>query len=162
MLDGGIATLGIDEHTAVVIDLGAGTLSVQGRGNAYWRRNGSALKLENDTVSALSELQQFTPAARSETKHVSEVPGSPLELAELVSAGGVNSVESLAKLVLLAQTGGEGFVDPTPIVEGILSARIKARKNGNYELADELRSILNDSGIEINDSVNGTTWDVTK
>jgi cysteinyl-tRNA synthetase len=64
--------------------------------------------------------------------------------------------------VLLAQSGGEGFVDPTPIVEGILSARFNARKNGNYELADELRSILNDSGIEINDGLNGTTWEITK
>ena len=162
MLEDGTATLGIDEHTAVIIDLGAGTLSVQGRGNAHWRSNGSALTLENDTTTQLSQLQQFTPVAKSEVKDSLVVPSSPLELAEVVSSGGDNSVESLAKLVLLAQTGGNGFIDPAPMVEGILSARINARKNGNYELADELRNILNNAGIEINDSASGTTWEITK
>ena len=64
--------------------------------------------------------------------------------------------------MLLAQTGGEGFIDPTPIVEGIISARKNARKNGNYELADELRNILNNAGIEINDGASGTTWEIPK
>ena len=162
MLEEGTATLGIDEHTAVIIDLGAGTLSVQGRGNAYWRRNGSVLTLGNDTTTQLSELQQFTPVETQVIKDTPVALSSPLALAEAVSAGGANSVESLAKLVLLAQTGGEGFIDPAPMVEGILSARINARKNGNYELADELRNILNNAGIEINDSASGTTWEITK
>ena len=162
MLEEGTATLGIDEHTAVIIDLGAGTLSVQGRGNAHWRRNGSVLKLENETVTPLTQLQQFTPVAKSEVKDSLLVPSSPLELAEAVSANPENSVELLAKLVQLAQTGGEGFIDPAPMVEGIISARFNARKNGNYELADELRSILKDAGIEINDSASGTTWEITK
>jgi cyanophycinase-like exopeptidase len=161
MLEEGTATLGIDEHTAVIIDLDNGTLSVQGRGNAHWRNNGSVLTLENDAIVPLLQLQQSEVVTKSEVIEFLIVPSSPLELAEAVNANPGNSVEFLAKLVQLAQTGGEGFIDPAPMVEGILSVRINARKNCNYELADKLRNILKDSGIEIYDSASGTTWEIT-
>jgi len=43
--------------------------------------------------------------------------------------------------VQLAATGGQGFVDPAPLIEGVLNARVSARSSGQYELADELRDV---------------------
>jgi cysteinyl-tRNA synthetase len=62
----------------------------------------------------------------------------------------------------MAETGGEGFIDPSLIVEGILAARVLARSNGNYELGDNLRDILTRAGIEIKDGANGTSWSINK
>lgn len=162
-LPDGTATLGIDEHTAVIIDLQESTIKVLGRASAHWRINGTELLLENESVTPLSQLVGFTPPTQPrESTTQSSAPSSPQELAEAVTAGSSDSGGYLAKLVLMAQTGGEGFIDPTPIVEGILNARVKARKSGNFELADELRDILTVAGIEINDGASGSSWTITK
>ena len=159
----GTATLGIDEHTAVIIDLEQGTLSVQGRANAHWRMNGSEMLLENESVTPLSQLQGFSPTVASKDIEVqSTEPQSPAELAEAISSGSDSAPSHLAKLVLMAQTGGEGFIDPSSIVEGILAARVQARSDGNYQLGDDLRDILTRAGIEIKDGADGTSWSITK
>jgi len=162
-LPAGTATLGIDEHTAVIIDLEQGTLSVQGRANAHWRMNGAEMLLENESVTPLSQLQGFSPTVASKDIEVqSTEPQSPAELAEAISSGSDSAPSYLAKLVLMAETGGEGFIDPSSIVEGILAARVQARSDGNYQLGDDLRDILTRAGIEIKDGANGTSWSITK
>ena len=35
-----------------------------------------------------------------------------------------------------------------------------ARKEKNFELADKIRTELDSKGIILNDTVNGTTWDI--
>ena len=159
----GTATLGIDEHTAVIIDLNDGTLKVTGRANAYWRLNGATKVLLNDTITPLSELQVVAEAQIIQEGHTNTAvlePESALELADAVSAGLGNISGHLAKLVQMAQTGGTDFIDPGPLVEGILSARLEARGDKNFELADSLRKILSSAGIEISDNPDGTTWTI--
>jgi cysteinyl-tRNA synthetase len=58
----------------------------------------------------------------------------------------------------LSATGGEGYIDPTDLVEGVLAARVNARANGQYGLADELRDSLVKAGIDVQDTPTGTTW----
>ncbi|HEY5104070.1 MAG TPA: hypothetical protein VII65_03400, partial [Acidimicrobiales bacterium] len=41
----GVATLGIDEHTALILDLTSDTLQVMGRAHGYWRLNGDVTVL---------------------------------------------------------------------------------------------------------------------
>jgi hypothetical protein len=48
--------LGIDEHTAAVFDLGAGTLSVRGRGGLTLRRAGTSRSIPSGTLLALEEF----------------------------------------------------------------------------------------------------------
>ena len=38
--------------------------------------------------------------------------------------------------------------------------RTEAKKNKNFELADKIRNELDEKGIILNDTVNGTTWDI--
>ena len=82
----------------------------------------------------------------------------PIHLAQTVARGGEDATSALARLVQLAITGGEGYVDPTPLVEGILKARVSARASGQYALADELRDVLTVAGFEIRDELGGSTW----
>ena len=39
-------------------------------------------------------------------------------------------------------------------------AAIEAKKEKNFELADQIRADLDEKGIILNDTVNGTTWDI--
>lgn len=158
-LPDGVATLGVDEHTALIIDLASDTVSVKGRSNGYWRRDGESRVLENDSTTSLEELRTLPP---SPTRVPVSTPApslqGPVELGEVAAKGGGVGLEALAQLVQLATTGGEGFIDPTALVEGILSARVSARANAQYDLADELRDTLLKAGFDVQDSPDGTTW----
>ena len=56
-LPGDAAVLGVDEHTAVLIDAGDDTVRVVGRGNLTIRRHGHSTPLPAGTALSLSELR---------------------------------------------------------------------------------------------------------
>ncbi len=159
-LPAGVATLGIDEHTALILDLEDDTVQVLGKSNGYWRLNGETTVLANGSVTALSELRSITPTRTRPTSGNAEPlrTSAPSELAHTVAAGGPGAHEALAQLVQLATTGGKEFVDPAPLVESVLEVRVKARSAGQYELADQLRDVLSKAGVDIHDGPDGSTW----
>jgi hypothetical protein len=159
-LPAGVATLGVDEHTALILDLEADTLSVLGKSHGYWRLGGTVRVLENTSTISLSELRSLEAPRVIAAPASVDAPSSksPKDLAELVLKGGPESIEALAQLVELSATGGEGFIDPTILVEGVLAARVTARANGQYEFADELRDSLVNANIDVQDTPTGTTW----
>jgi hypothetical protein len=159
-LPAGVATLGVDEHTALVLDRELGTLTVLGKSHGYWRLGGTVRVLENGSSTPLEELQTIeAPEAPVEDRAVEAPPANlARDLAQCVLDGGPGAVEALAQLVQLSATGGEGFIDPTPLVDGVLAARVNARASGQYELADELRDSLVKAGIDVQDTPNGTVW----
>jgi hypothetical protein len=57
MLDGGAAVLGVDEHTACILDLDASTVTVRGNGGVTLRRGGRERRLESGTVASLDVLR---------------------------------------------------------------------------------------------------------
>jgi hypothetical protein len=154
----GIATLGVDEHTAVILDFSRGTLSVKGRANGYWRINGETLVLKNGATMELSELRTGSEATRPQPPAATRDADLPLDLAQTAAAGGEAGLKALARLVQMASTGGEGFIDPGPLVEGILNARLTARAQAQYDLADELRDVIIKAGIDVQDTPSGTVW----
>lgn len=46
------------------------------------------------------------------------------------------------------------------LVEEIITQRENARENKNWELADQLRNILNNSGIQLKDTKNTSSWSI--
>ncbi len=156
-----VVTLGIDEHTAVVLDRSAESLTVLGKSNAYWRKNGETRVLSNGETIALTDLRGMTTAKNRPSAHepVVQARDEPSDLAELVIAGGPDALIALAQLVKIASTGGQDYIDPTDLIERIIAVRLAARSNGHYDLADQLRDALVDSGIQIADTADGTTWE---
>jgi len=90
------AVLGVDEHTAVIFDLVAGTVEVRGRGGLTIRKNGASTVLAAPMVLAIADLRSMirtggavpiapTPAAESDQLEpgLSE-PDSPLPLPDIV------------------------------------------------------------------------------
>ena len=45
-------------------------------------------------------------------------------------------------------------------IENEIAKRVDAKKNKDYELADKIRAELDDKGIILNDTADGTTWDI--
>ena len=43
-------------------------------------------------------------------------------------------------------------------IEGLINQRNEARREKDFKLADEIRGILKEKGIEIEDTKNGTIW----
>jgi hypothetical protein len=159
-LPDGVATLGIDEHTALIFDFAEETLTVRGRANGYWRVNGQARVLENATTIHLSELRVDSITPRPQKAEAVRRANLPLELAEIAETGGEGGREALALLVQLASTGGEGFIDPTSLVEAVLKSRASARAQGHFELADQLRDVIVNAGIDVQDTPEGSTWSI--
>ena len=135
--------LGIDEHTALVVDLGAGRAAVRGRGNVTLRRNGDETVLASGHEFLLTLLGSQTarvvaPAALARTSDAdlaARVVTLERKLAEL---------ESRVTLV-------------EPLIEELLSLRAEARAMAAYEVADAIRDRLTSLGIEITDGPDGTT-----
>lgn len=158
-LDDDVATLGIDEHTALVIDLESDTLSVSGRSHAHWRRHGHSRILTNGEVVPLDELRSSNTVARlPTTRALLPTPaGEPEKLAQLITCG-TDVEESLATLVRLARMSSVQETAPSSLIDEILSVRQAAKDKGLYDLADQLRDALLVTGIEVHDTPNGPTW----
>ena len=45
-------------------------------------------------------------------------------------------------------------------IESLIEKRANAKQDKNYELADKIRSELDEKGIILNDSKEGTSWDI--
>ncbi len=154
-----VSVLGVDEHTALVLDLEDDSLRILGRSRGYWRRGANVKVLENGSVTNLGELRtrSFEPIDVTSTES-EPITTSNEQLAQRILDGAPNAVESLAQLVRRSESGGEGRIDPTTLIEGVLAAREKARAAGQYELADDLRDALVKASIDVHDGPSGSTW----
>jgi hypothetical protein len=63
LLPDGVDILGVDEHTAAIFDLDAGTVSIRGRGGLTLRRNGHSQRFENGITMPVSELGRGVAAS---------------------------------------------------------------------------------------------------
>jgi hypothetical protein len=56
LLPDAVDVLGVDEHTAAIFDIDAGTVTIRGRGGLTWRRKGVSQRFENGTTVPVSAL----------------------------------------------------------------------------------------------------------
>jgi len=159
-LPDGVAVLGIDEHTALIIDLDADCLTVRGRGSAYWRVRGDVRTLAKGTAIPVGDLrhQDATNRVTLATPVVEESADELSILAERAAAGGSDALDAIAELTRRAVGGGEGRIDPSTLVEALLKVRDDARGRGQYEIADGVRAALVDAGVDVMDGPDGSTW----
>ena len=158
-LPDGVGVLGVDEHTAALIDLERQTLSVAGKGNVCWRLDGDELVFASGTTVELATIRSFEPTTVVERVTVEEPTGVD-ELVARASEGGDVGADAIATLARMAVTGGDGYIDPSSLVAGLLEIRESARANRDFQLGDRIRDLLIDSGIEVMDGPDGTTWQI--
>ena len=135
--------LGVDEHTALVIDLVARHAVVRGRGSVTLRRDGSETAFASGHEFSLDLLASQTARA-----------AAPMAVARTSDA------ELAARVVALERSVAELELRVTlvePLIEELLSLRTQARAMAAYEVADAIRDRLTSLGVEITDSADGTS-----
>ncbi len=211
--------LGVDGHTALVLDLDAGLASVVGLGTVTVRKDGRSTVFAAGTQLAIAELVAAarepgarggpeslatTPAVASAAAVLDEAPASrPLreEIATLERvfaasldecdataavrailaldetiqawAGDTDQSDALgvaraalrAAIVSLGEMAEDGSRDPrkliAPFVDALLAERVRVRAAREWAAADAIRDRLVAAGIELHDSPEGTTWEMS-
>ncbi len=154
-----VGILGIDEHTAVIIDLDRAELAVVGRANAYWRQSGRTTTLENGCVIPLSHISNL--AGPSELPAIEFSPTVSTEIERLVSAaslGGPTGMEAIAGLAKIAATAEEISGKASTLIDELLKVRNEARDHKDFALADRIRDILTIGSVEVTDEARVSRW----
>lgn len=169
--------LGVDEHTAITIDLGAGQLSVTGRGSAtLWTADQPVVVPAGGAVP-WSEVREVllrsasppppdpSPVAADEGVAGAIERRDPQGLLEALLA--IDEPAALADaLVRVMGIVEEGLIDPREriggLVELVLDARERIRASGDYGLADHLRDGLVALGVEVRDTPSGAEWALSR
>ena len=150
--------LGVDEHTALIIDLESDTLTVTGRGGGHWRHHGATVELENGSITPLQRLRAARPATSPTADPAIQDVEPTVSLGERAARGGTDGLAALAHLVALAQGATSDGLNAEKLVPALLTLRDRARRDGLYAFADDLRDLLVDAGVEIHDEPEGPTW----
>jgi cyanophycinase-like exopeptidase len=168
--------LGVDEHTALVVDVGTDRARVEGRGAVTVRRHGQStrhpagtelpLAILRDTLAAHATDRLVRSAARPASARAmrAAAPGpEALDLADLIRhvlaaedpAALRASIVMLGERVQRAEGDRERLIEP--LLELLLDVRRAARSGGDYARADEIRDRLERLGIRLADEPDGTT-----
>ena len=64
----------------------------------------------------------------------------------------------------LGDVARDGAADPrervAPVIDRVLALRTELRGEGHYDLADRLRDLLVEAGVEVRDTRDGSAWDL--
>jgi len=134
MLPPEAVVIGLDEHTALVMDLGHRVCRVMGRGRVTLVRGGEEQRYTAGRTFPVTELGSFR-LPQPET-------GIPTEVWERV-------------LMARAQAEAEGVRKPPPEVLALVEAREAARARGDWAASDELREQIAALGWEVRDTRTG-------
>ena len=140
--------LGIDEHTALWLDVDADTATVHGRGGVTVRRQGASHVIPASQTVGLSELRERNLPG-SVTR---PAPPPPIPAA-------IDSVlaERILELERSAASASDRAQLVEPLVEALLELRRAARAMAAYDVADGIRDTLVARGVEVIDAPDGRT-----
>lgn len=167
-LDVGI--IGVDEHTAAVIDFEASTLRCEGLGTVTLRAE-RVHRIEAGSTISLDEARSILGAPQAQPLPPSQVPSQvdPEDLLTrlLVAEDAAKSDQEARRafrteLVGLAKLAERGMRKPEDLVAGyidvLIDLRETARESDDYDRADFIRSELDRLGVEVRDRHTTTDW----
>lgn len=190
-LDPATWILGIDEHTAAIIDLDARELTVQGRGRVVARVRGAEHVVEAGQRMLLDDLLEVVARLGAVRSATLPTPASPQPsqrrdaFSQAVSSGDLiraaeviaeelhavdaiapavrdELVQHVAAIARIAQAGMHQHRDlVAPHVETLLALRTAAREERRFVDADEIRDALTAAGVEVRDGDGDTRWEFT-
>ena len=179
MLPAGTGVVGVDEHTAAVIDFGEGQLQVIGAGEVTLTGEGVSVLGDGESISletAARLLGGYTPlpAVRSPdlatdlpramaNRSATEIAAVLLELESQTARGSKRARDSLRSVIVeIAELAASGLIQPVEwvgdYVEFLVEIRSNLRAGKHWEEADRIRSGLESLGVTIRDTPSGARW----
>jgi cyanophycinase-like exopeptidase len=131
-----VTVVGIDEHTALTLDLNSQTCQVVGRGGVTLLRHGDERRFDSDERPSfpITELGSF---------HIpGESTGIPVDVWEWVRAAAAPAERTVSPT-------------PTPEVLDLMKKRQLARTHRDWHTADSIRDQINDLGWHVRDTPSG-------
>jgi hypothetical protein len=148
--------IGVDEHTALTLDLDTGSRQVAGAGTVTIRH------ARSDPI----EAAPLTVAAPGVPMSPDQAPPPTDDLEEWVGAvvAAAADPHRLADLTRQLRQDQEERVQRslTPLIEILSNLRQRDREADRYDRADEIRRALAELGIALHDGPEGTTWEFTR
>jgi hypothetical protein len=135
-LPDGAAILGIDEHSALTIDLGANSVTVGGKGAVTIR------------IPGIGETAMHSGATESLATFVARFGAA---------AGAPRATIATSEAPLSVPATGAG-VDVSVAVEQLIALRAAARAERRFSDADALRAAIEALGVELVDEPTGARW----
>lgn len=179
MLPEGMGVVGIDEHTAAVIDFGEGQLTAMGVGGVTLCGREETVLADGETADlgvVLELLNSHRPAAHSELpecpadlpaalagRSAGEVARALLEAESKASGGSEAARRSLRSMLLaVSDLAVVGLKEPAEwvgeYIDLLVNVRASLRSRGDWEEADRIRSGLHMLGVTLRDTPSGTKW----
>jgi cyanophycinase-like exopeptidase len=175
--------LGVDEHTGVSFNIDSKTARVFGRGFMTVRRGDHTWTVASGQEVTFDEIAQHGGVPRTEHPAHESVPHQVQDVEELLETGNVlNAVDVLLELdeldrdletratvhALITRLGHLAAsprvdIDSVvgPYIDALLQARQAARAGGRWDEADVIRNRLQELKVTINDSQEGSTWEIS-
>jgi cyanophycinase-like exopeptidase len=179
--------LGVDEHTALVLDLDAGTAWVAGRSAVTLRvagvedvvPNGSRLTISEleERIAALgagaavgrveppaSEARDPDPGAEARDPDPGAEAPDAAQLARTILAAlpASAAAERAAVVALVHQAESASATHDRELagraVQALVDLRSDSRAAGDWAASDRMRDVLSGVGVEVRDSREGSTW----
>jgi hypothetical protein len=180
LLPGDAWVIGIDEQTAVVIDLEEQTAAVSGKGGVTVRHGGVSRGIDHGATVPLAAL---VPDAMDATRPAPlrspvKTEDTQLTFREAVAAGDLDRAASIALAAVDAEdpaalrsmiaaladvaTARPAF-DPVevadPFVRALLDIRTAVRSEKRWDLSDLIRDRVAAVSIVVRDTPDGPTWE---
>jgi hypothetical protein len=156
--------LGIDEHTALLLDLGSGTARVEGRGRVTVRQRGREQAFEAGREVSIEELGGRHPApavgrarvsVESRKAQASDVEALVRDILETTGPDQLTGIVRLGELAGAATAERDRLVPA--LISALLEVRDAARGRGDWVTADDIRARLGALGVELHDTADGRT-----
>ena len=148
--------LGIDEHTALIISGKNETFKVVGLGNVTILNKEGTHVFEKDSEESLDILQKLLVSEKNAS--VKKIDNVETE-ADSIDKSTIKEIANLEIQIESNKKNNERF---EILVEKLILLRSKLRNEKNYKLSDEVRDILESSGLQIEDSEQGIQWRITE
>ena len=134
MLPPDVNVIGIDEHTALIIDLAGENCMVMGNGTVTLIKQGKKTKFKDGEIFRVDELGPY--------KKIEPWAGIPTDVWDNVATAQAQEKEAVKVL-------------PPDEVFALVHAREHARTSGDWDSADLLRRQIQELGWQVNDTKDG-------
>jgi cyanophycinase-like exopeptidase len=149
-----VVMLGIDEHTACILDFATGAVAVEGKGGARVVRDDEIIEFANGEFfpmtllgAAADESAAFRAGA---TDRVISAPvDAPLPAPQATLDPWIEEDHLAARI-------------PPVLVDTVLAVRTDLRTAKQFAFADRLRDALVEAGIAVEDTPDGPRWHVAE
>ena len=146
--------LGIDEHTALIIDAKENLFEVEGLGQVTVINQNETQNFKNGEKYSLDDLRKLLES--TETKQI-KVRADNDQNSQDEQIEDVLRKE-IAELRLEIEKNNKNSENINNLINKLISYRIELRSSQKYEESDIVRDFLTESNIEIEDDRNSSSW----